>query len=376
MDTSHHHNHVGSPSYCPYPNWMDTTPYPSPYHHSTGYDMSPMLDRVDTPPYCDSAPSTSGTFTPSGTHAAAHAAASAAGGDMSIDTVFAEGPPSVFSDHPHTPPLMPSCNSPAAAAVIVTSAVAEQHQHQQTSWCEPTLPLPPSCAYSSSSSSMPPTPPDPTAMPGFFAPGLMPPPLPSVYPCMPPPTTTTLLLGRAPPPPPPSATVTAPTRASSSLIIKRKSKRADKPKDKKKCANCGATKTPTWRRGPVTRWLLCNACGLYEKVSRKRRVVTIQPDGKTKISRGALNGQQQEDQKQQCSRCAVHTAKRWHERTLFNVVAAADENTLDNNSSSNSNKKQQQRAGRQSKEILCDRCARSTTAMVSLPISMSAASSN
>lgn len=33
-------------------------------------------------------------------------------------------------------------------------------------------------------------------------------------------------------------------------------------KDKKRCANCGATKTPSWRRGPITKRLLCNACGL------------------------------------------------------------------------------------------------------------------
>lgn len=42
----------------------------------------------------------------------------------------------------------------------------------------------------------------------------------------------------------------------------RKKRGVKRTKEKKKCMNCGATKTPTWRRGPITRWLLCNACGL------------------------------------------------------------------------------------------------------------------
>lgn len=42
----------------------------------------------------------------------------------------------------------------------------------------------------------------------------------------------------------------------------RKKRGMKRTKEKKKCMNCGATKTPTWRRGPITRWLLCNACGL------------------------------------------------------------------------------------------------------------------
>ncbi|KAI8141212.1 hypothetical protein BJV82DRAFT_180408 [Fennellomyces sp. T-0311] len=89
-------------------------------------------------------------------------------------------------------------------------------------------------------------------------------------------------------------------------------KRSDKTKEKKKCMNCGATKTPTWRRGPFTRWLLCNACGLYEKVSRRRRVVTVHPDGKTKISRGAHDDPKVSTMT--CSMCSTNNANRWHIR--------------------------------------------------------------
>lgn len=41
-----------------------------------------------------------------------------------------------------------------------------------------------------------------------------------------------------------------------------RTKKAKKPKDRKKCSNCGATKTPSWRRGSLSSRLLCNACGL------------------------------------------------------------------------------------------------------------------
>ncbi|KAG2218987.1 hypothetical protein INT45_007649 [Circinella minor] len=100
----------------------------------------------------------------------------------------------------------------------------------------------------------------------------------------------------------------------------RKTRRSsEKHKEKKKCSNCGSTKTPTWRRGPITKALLCNACGLYEKVSKKRRIVIVQTDGKTKISRGALNQlkyeqEQQGDMTRTCLQCHTTNAKRWYEQ--------------------------------------------------------------
>ncbi|KAJ8658837.1 hypothetical protein O0I10_005564 [Lichtheimia ornata] len=98
----------------------------------------------------------------------------------------------------------------------------------------------------------------------------------------------------------------------------RKKRGVKRTKEKKKCMNCGATKTPTWRRGPITRWLLCNACGLYEKVSRQRRIVVIQEDGKARISRGMLNKKDEQQQHHRpllvCASCATTDAKRWHIR--------------------------------------------------------------
>ncbi|ORY94445.1 hypothetical protein BCR43DRAFT_506452 [Syncephalastrum racemosum] len=41
-----------------------------------------------------------------------------------------------------------------------------------------------------------------------------------------------------------------------------RTKKSKKTKDRKKCSNCGATKTPSWRRGSLSSRLLCNACGL------------------------------------------------------------------------------------------------------------------
>ncbi|KAK3829325.1 MAG: hypothetical protein J3Q66DRAFT_274854, partial [Benniella sp.] len=41
--------------------------------------------------------------------------------------------------------------------------------------------------------------------------------------------------------------------------------------ENKVCHNCGATESPSWRRCPQGKLLLCNACGLYHKLHGRPR---------------------------------------------------------------------------------------------------------
>ncbi|CAO3643243.1 unnamed protein product [Cunninghamella blakesleeana] len=80
-----------------------------------------------------------------------------------------------------------------------------------------------------------------------------------------------------------------------------------KDNGKKKCTNCGATKTPSWRRSIEGSKLLCNACGLYEKVNGRKRIVYIQRDGSAKVARG--NNQYRTQQI--CFNCGTTDPKCW-----------------------------------------------------------------
>ncbi|KAG2178930.1 hypothetical protein INT43_001777, partial [Umbelopsis isabellina] len=51
------------------------------------------------------------------------------------------------------------------------------------------------------------------------------------------------------------------------------------------CSNCFTTETPSWRRCSEGKNLLCNACGLYEKLHHTHRKICLHPDGSTKIVR-------------------------------------------------------------------------------------------
>lgn len=53
----------------------------------------------------------------------------------------------------------------------------------------------------------------------------------------------------------------------------------------KKCSNCGATSTPSWRRCPAGRDLLCNACGLYQKLHNRPRPFKVTEDGSIRVQR-------------------------------------------------------------------------------------------
>lgn len=52
------------------------------------------------------------------------------------------------------------------------------------------------------------------------------------------------------------------------------------------CSNCSTTSTPSWRRGENGKSLLCNACGLYQKLHGRPRPYTVTPGGKTKALKG------------------------------------------------------------------------------------------
>ncbi|CAO3645570.1 unnamed protein product [Cunninghamella echinulata] len=100
----------------------------------------------------------------------------------------------------------------------------------------------------------------------------------------------------------PITTITTTVAAPSTI----KKSRA-KDSGKKKCTNCGATKTPSWRRSIEGSKLLCNACGLYEKVNGRRRLVYIQRDGSAKVARGNHHYRTQ----QVCTNCGTTDPKCW-----------------------------------------------------------------
>lgn len=52
------------------------------------------------------------------------------------------------------------------------------------------------------------------------------------------------------------------------------------------CSNCNTTSTPSWRRGENGKSLLCNACGLYQKLHGRARPYTVTPNGRTKALKG------------------------------------------------------------------------------------------
>lgn len=63
----------------------------------------------------------------------------------------------------------------------------------------------------------------------------------------------------------------------------------------KRCSNCGSTNTPSWRRCPKGKDLLCNACGLYAKLHNRPRPFKIGDDGSIRVQRQQMNSMEFED---------------------------------------------------------------------------------
>ncbi len=53
----------------------------------------------------------------------------------------------------------------------------------------------------------------------------------------------------------------------------------------KQCSNCGTSSTPSWRRCPEGKELLCNACGLYAKLHNRPRPFKMAEDGSVRVVR-------------------------------------------------------------------------------------------
>ena len=184
--------------------------------------------------------------------------------------MFAEGAPPVFSDYPISIPATwcPPCYS-AAPTAVSTHHHHHHHHHQQQQQQQGFYDE--SSLSSSSISTMPPTPPDdliPVSISFAADPALSHP----YYPHY-----STIPVNKVTPDNNSNHrdnkdhslqsgcghTKNHSGRTTSTIGKHRKTRRSsDKPKEKKKCSNCGSTKTPTWRRGPITKALLCNACGL------------------------------------------------------------------------------------------------------------------
>jgi hypothetical protein len=75
---------------------------------------------------------------------------------------------------------------------------------------------------------------------------------------------------------------------------------------RKICSNCGSISTPSWRRCPEGRNLLCNACGLYQKLHNRPRPLRIREDGSVQVIRN-LNSQQ----RNVCRNCKTTETPIW-----------------------------------------------------------------
>ncbi|KAF8966536.1 hypothetical protein BGZ46_000340 [Entomortierella lignicola] len=90
---------------------------------------------------------------------------------------------------------------------------------------------------------------------------------------------------------------------NSSQLLKRQENQSQDP-DPKCCDNCHTTSTPSWRRCPQGRILLCNACGLYHKLHGRPRPFYKTKDGTVKIHRTV-------SEHQPCAMCGTRTAAVW-----------------------------------------------------------------
>lgn len=91
---------------------------------------------------------------------------------------------------------------------------------------------------------------------------------------------------------------------------------------RKICSNCGSISTPSWRRCPEGRNLLCNACGLYQKLHNRPRPLRIREDGSVQVIRNSSS-----TSRNVCQNCKTTETPIWRrnqgDRTLLLCNACA-----------------------------------------------------
>lgn len=70
------------------------------------------------------------------------------------------------------------------------------------------------------------------------------------------------------------------------------------------CSNCSTTTTPSWRRSTDGKKLLCNACGLYQKLHGRPRPYSTTSEGKTKALKSGFD-------KTKCFNCGTTDTNIW-----------------------------------------------------------------